>query len=240
MIRNNKSIGIDAPQLIESLVNENRAISSVKLFRPKQFPPVQENPIITIPDQMIIKEGLKLRAGLGLSFWDSILLHASTHDELAHNFIKLATRHNPQNQNYMMVQRSDCTEINFRNLIAELPNGEILAVSSLVGTNDHHIRHVPMLDFHCRESNSNLSLVKNIVSELGLTGFIAKSGGSYHFYGRTLVSEEALITILSRSLLFSPIVDHRWVAHQLVERACGLRISPGKEYSTCPEVIAEI
>jgi hypothetical protein len=100
--------------------------------------------------------------------------------------------------------------------------------------------HLPMLDFHCAESPESDPLVRAVLRELRLNGYIAKSGRSYHFYAADLVDEPTLINILGRSLLFSPIVDRAWIAHQELERACGLRISPGKHYQQCPEISFEV
>jgi hypothetical protein len=239
-VQNRPCVGLDAPQFIESFVTANPTISSIKLFRPKYFPPLQEAPTLSHIDHQIIEEGLKIRHQLGLSFWDSLLLHVSTQGAMTENILKLATRHNPQDLDCIIVPRAECKELNFRNLIAELTSEKILAVSSSVITDNRLVRHFPMIDFHCRESDGNLTIVKTVIRELDLKGFIAKSGGSYHFYGHALVDGQDLISILGRALLFSPIVDHRWIAHQLLERACGLRISPGKQYATCPEIIAEV
>jgi hypothetical protein len=233
-------IGCDAPQLIEFLVAENSEIKSIKLFRPKAFPPAQDVPTIPAGERHAIQEGLRLRDSLGLSFWDSTLLFISTHPVAAGNLLEIATRHNPQNADFIMIPRSECREDNFRETISRLTNGQILAISSAVATFDGVVRHVPMLDFHCKESPANLNTVKVILRELRLNGYIAMSGGSYHFYGRKLIDEQQLILILARALLFSPVVDHRWIGHQLIERACGLRISPGKEYAKCPQIIAEV
>jgi hypothetical protein len=49
-----------------------------------------------------------------------------------------------------------------------------------------------------------------------------------------------LLTMLAKALLFAPIIDRAWVAHQMIERACGLRISPGKTYSQGPIVVDEV
>jgi hypothetical protein len=214
-------------------------IVSIKLFRTKFVPLVQEA-IQNPSDREIIQEGLKFREASGLSFWDSILLHVSTHDRPADTFLKLAMRHNSQNLDFTEVTRADSNEATFRALISELRGDQILAISSAVKTNKQKVRHLPLIDFHCKESTINLNTVKMIVAELGLSGFIIKSGGSYHFYGKALVDEEMLANILARALLFAPIVDHRWVAHQMIERACGLRMSPGKQYWWCPQVVAEV
>ena len=107
-------------------------------------------------------------------------------------------------------------------------------------TQDDKVMHLPMLDFHCRASSDNDALVVAVLKELGLQGYVAKSGRSYHYYGRRLMSEQDLITMLGRALLYSPIIDRAWIAHQLLERSCGLRISPGKDYKNCPEFFCEI
>lgn len=233
-------IGADAPRLVEHLVETNREIECIKVFRPRYFLPLQDVPGIPQQECDVIQSGLRLREEIGLSFWDATLLFVSSHPVTAGTVLKHATRHNSQDMDHTVVARQDCTESHLRKLVGQLANGQILAVSSKVQTANNHFKHIPMLDFHCRESESNLCVVKTVISQLGLSGFIAKSGGSYHFYGSDLIVERELIEILGKSLLFSPIVDHRWIGHQIVERACGLRISPGKEYTWCPEIVAQV
>jgi hypothetical protein len=82
--------------------------------------------------------------------------------------------------------------------------------------------------------------VKAVARSLGLHGYIAHSGKSYHFYGSDLMEGDHLMRMLAKALLFAPIVDRAWVAHQLVEKACGLRISPGKTYTQSPVVIDQV
>jgi hypothetical protein len=237
---NDDLVGLDAPQLIERLVATNLNITAIKLFRPNFLPPLQEATTINALEHKIIEQGLRIRNEFGLSFWESIFLYVSTHCETAENILKLATRHNRQDLDCTIVSRADCNEATIRQFIAELTPGRTLAVSSRVRSDTEHELRFPMIDFHCSESKANLTTVKAIIKELDLTGVIVMSGGSYHFYGNFLVDERFLLTILGKSLLFAPIVDTRWVAHQLLERACGLRISPGKEYVSCPKVIAQL
>jgi len=234
------AVGSDVPCFIEALVAARPEIKWLKLFRPGHFPPLQDVAGLSPSEHDIIESGLRLRAETGLSFWDSTLLYLSTNVVHSQNVLKHATRHNPQNSNHSIINRAECTDDTFRRLIAGLGKGQILAISSAVGTDNGNQKHIPMLDFHCKETSTNLAVVRTVIRELGLNGFIAASGGSYHFYGLNLVDTDELISILGKSLLFSPIVDHRWVAHQLIERACGLRISPGKSYQFCPRVIDSV
>jgi hypothetical protein len=233
-------IGYDMPRFVEVLVQSLPEIASIKLFRPPLSWPIQDDPCITTVEQALIAHALEIREALALPFWDSLLLYISTHPVDAPNLLKRATLHNSQDSDFSLVYRNDCTQARLREFIELLPVGRILAMSSKVSTSLGEPLHLPMLDFHCQVSPANDGVVKAIITDIGLRGYIAKSGRSYHFYGRTLVDEQSLITILGKSLLFCPIIDRAWIAHQLLERACGLRISPGKDYQNCPEIILEV
>jgi hypothetical protein len=96
------------------------------------------------------------------------------------------------------------------------------------------------LDFHCPSSAPNLELVAEALRLLDIgAGFILESGKSYHFYGRRLITDSERISFLSRALLLAPIVDRSWIAHQLLEGACGLRISR-RQPSGLPPTVARI
>jgi hypothetical protein len=168
------------------------------------------------------------------------LIFLSNHPVKTKNLLKRVTLHNPQHSDAISIRRADCTESRLREIIEALPFGRMLAISSKMLTKEGGALHLPMLDFHCQASPENDNLVKSVILEIGLKGYIAKSGRSYHFYGVKLMDEQSLVTLLGKALLFCPILDRAWIAHQLIERACGLRISPGKDYQNCPEVIFEV
>ena len=232
-------IGCDAPRFVEFLIRSLPEIEMITLFCPPLSRPIQQDPSIGVTEHALIAEALTIRERLKLPFWDSLFLYLSTHPANAQSVLKRATLHNPQDFDSFRIFRDDCTETRLREIIEDRPAGRIVAMSSRVLTKQGEVLHLPMLDFHCPESRENDALAKAIVTEIGLEGYIAKSGASYHFYGRTLVDEQSLITTLGKSLLFCPIIDRAWIAHQLLERAGGLRISPGKDYQTCPEIICE-
>jgi hypothetical protein len=101
--------------------------------------------------------------------------------------------------------------------------------------------HIPLLDFHCPISSSNRNLVAEVAKRLLPGGaIILESGDSYHVYGRKTVSSAALTCLLAKSLLFSPIVDRAYIAHQLIEGRCALRISAGGQKRLVPTVVAVI
>jgi hypothetical protein len=233
-------VGCEAPRFIEFLIRRLPEIGTIKLFRSSASLPLQRDPSISTLERELISNGLAIRQNLGLPFWDSLLLHISSHPVDAPNLLKRATFHNRQDADSFLIHRDDCDEAGLRRIIEALPAGQTLAMSSRVLTTRGEVRHLPMLDFHCHASEEADLLAKSIVMHLGVRGYIARSGGSYHFYGNTLIDEPSLISFLAKALLFCPIIDRAWVAHQLLEQACGLRISPGKKYQNCPVIAYEV
>jgi hypothetical protein len=233
-------IGFEAPRFIALLVECFPDIEAITLFRPPSSLPIQQDPSIDGAEQILIERALAIRSDLGLPFWDSLLLYLSTHPVRAEHLLKRATLHNPQRLDALQIHRNDCTETQIRKIVEALPSDRMLAISSRMLTKQGTPLHLPMLDFHCVASPENDNLVKSVMTKIGLEGFIARSGRSYHFYGNELVDEQSLVTVLGKALLFSPILDRAWIAHQLLERACGLRISPGKDYKSCPLIAFEV
>jgi hypothetical protein len=231
------AVGYEAPEFVAFLVQNTPEIEAIKLFRPVPPRPIQEESSIRASEQELINRALGVRKNMGLPFWDSLFLCLSSQPASVENVIRRATLHNSQDSDSFILQRDDCTDAQMRKLIEALPAGVMLAISSRVSVKGGKMRHLPMLDFHCETSQANDHLVRLIVTEIGLRGYVARSGRSYHFYGKGLVDEQELISILGKALLFCPIIDRAWIAHQLLERACGLRISPGKDYQNCPKII---
>jgi hypothetical protein len=164
----------------------------------------------------------------------------ATQDVQADTLLHMAQRHNAQTPSTEFIHRKDVNISVFERLIRGLEPGQMLAASSRVECVGKEDMHIPMLDSHCDVSAANDRRVRFITIALGLHGYIVHSGRSYHVYGSKLIATEELVTLLSSALLFSPIIDRAWIAHQIIERACGLRISPGKTYPHPPLVVDEV
>ena len=65
---------------------------------------------------------------------------------------------------------------------------------------------------------------------------VLDSGESYHAVSTINMDEGELMNFLQRTLFFSPIIDRLWVAHQMLNKSCSLRI--GKKHGVIPEVVA--
>ena len=112
-------------------------------------------------------------------------------------------------------------------------------VSSEVRLNDGSSGHLAMLDFHVPASPSALAQAVQIGRAIGSAGWILESGHSYHYYGKSLLAPRELVEFLGRALMFAPITDRGWIAHQLVAGACSLRTGAHPSKVGVPVVVEE-
>lgn len=99
--------------------------------------------------------------------------------------------------------------------------------------------HLALLDFSISVSNEHTEVVKDALVHLGLKhGYILDSGSSYHFIGTDIFSYSNYMRLLHNAYLLSPITDGRWIAHQLIEESCNLRIGEKKGFT--PTLIEKI
>jgi len=118
------------------------------------------------------------------------------------------------------------------------PLGSNLTLLSEVICDDGSSRHLPMIDFHASASIPNLVIVEAVAKKLFPRGAILlESGESYHAYGKELLSEKEFRHFLGSAMLFVPIVDRAYVAHQCIEGRCALRLTQGGGKSRVPKVV---
>lgn len=234
-------IGKDALELIPAIISEHPGIQEVQLVEPEYAPAIQERITMSREEQTLIEAGLQLRASHNLPFWDSVLLSAFGVTPVPVKILQEALHHQSLAQHCRAVKRENLTAQYLRDLATAVPSTRMLAMSSSLKLTDGSIRHLPMLDFHCPATPENLSLVGEVIKRLAIgDGFILESNKSYHFYGWKLLSANELERFLGRALLFAPVVDRAWIAHQLIESACALRISANRGKGTWPFVVAHI
>lgn len=116
---------------------------------------------------------------------------------------------------------------------AKLNNSPNIGINSLVRTISGELCHIPMMDFHLPVNERNTQIVNKICVLTGCTKVaIINSGNSYHFIGCDLMSEDELVDFLAKGLLYGPITETIWIAHQIIERSCTLRIGEKRFYTT--------
>jgi hypothetical protein len=227
--------------LICALLRELDNISHVNLFVPPPVPTIQTRLVGAQPALEIVGRALQIRDQLGLPFWDAANLACFGAGVEATLVAKEALFHNGEGVRHLRLSAASITPDALKNLAAIESGLSILVWSSKVETGTGEAAHIPMLDFHCPQSAPNLELVTKVLCLLDIgPGFILESGKSYHFYGRKLITDSERILFLSRALLLAPIVDRAWIAHQLLEGACGLRISPRQPSGMPPRVVRKL
>jgi hypothetical protein len=126
-----------------------------------------------------------------------------------------------------------------RRRIEALPSDAMLAMSSGVVGQANRTMHLPMLDLALPFSRDNTRVVAELAAFFGMPSAIFSSGNSYHYYGLHLqTAAQYFHDFLPRALLLAPLVDARWVAHQLQDMLATLRISPHLTGGQTPRLVA--
>ena len=226
--------------LIE-IARTNPAIETFQFATLEFAPPLDMRAQLSIADETVITKALEYRSALHLPFWDGAMLAAAFSTEPPKGLFSAATYHQHLPNSLHTVSASDLSISRLSEMCDNATkHGQLLAITSLVTLNDASHKHLALLDFHTPFSNQATTIVKEVVRALGLSGKLLKSGKSYHFYGNSLISTESLVPFLAKALLFEPIIDRVWIAHQLMERRAALRISPRTEYGGVPTTVCSI
>jgi len=233
-----EQIGSRAAEIFTTIVKANDGIDMVFIHEFKQPPLLQDRIDLSAMEEQLVEKALQLREANQLPFWDAVLLSCFWVPEVPEQLLDAVTYHQDCSQSKVGFSRDEV--IKGAIVRASERTGEVgIAVLSEISLVDGSVGHIPMLDFHCRTCENNLKLVSAVSKRLFHGGgFVLESGESYHGIGLEIVSAEKFIDFLSRSLLFCPIVDRAYIAHQLIDRRCSLRISKGGRSQKVPHVVA--
>jgi hypothetical protein len=201
-------------------------------------PPLQERVGDVAPRvHRRILEVAEERRQYGGSFWDRLLERTVEEDmELPTALLAAAEYH----QSFADAVWSEWIKNDSRlraalEQVTDAPAEQSLVViRSKVRLKDRTVAHLPMLDFRLRSSPSHHLPASQLAQWLLPGSCLIDSGSSYHVYGRQLMSDSDLASFLGRALQFSPLVDRRWIAHQLREGCCALRIGRGAGHNFPP------
>lgn len=179
-------------------------------------------------EDRLLDVAVTLREERRMPFWDALLLESTRlNDGIPQSIIDAALYHQPAaaERTVSISVRENDWPSRLRRLIASIDDRDFLAISSKVDTVDGGA-HIPMLDFSLRgDEPHSLSTAMRALERLEANGVLLSSGRSFHFYSTNLVDGSKLREFLGKALLLAPITDGRWIAHQLIEGSCALRIS---------------
>ncbi|MGB8383528.1 MAG: hypothetical protein WCG47_20145 [Dermatophilaceae bacterium] len=175
----------------------------------------------------------------GFGFWEFVLAEAVTTDsETRRGLLDGALRHNSDDAVRVRLRREEFIECLSSGEYEDLPPRDLVSFCSPVEVfGDEQRMHLPLLDLGVKPGPDGQAAAMDAMHALGLRGLLFESGRSYHFYGADPVTPPDLVAILGRAQLLSPIIDSRWVSHQLIDGRCGLRISTDSEKTPAPPVL---
>jgi hypothetical protein len=155
--------------------------------------------------------------------------------------ISAALVHDKSDEQVFELPRDQVTVPVINSLLGELEPDFAMGVSSRVRVRNGETLHIPMIDLTCGKSDDNLRTLVRVFHEIGQSqGLLLDSGRSYHYYGLNLLNERSWLQFMGRSLLLTPLVDTRYIAHRLVDDYGRLRISTSKNKPNMPVLVDRI
>jgi len=228
--------GMSSARALECLVAQNNKLGAIHIFTYFHAPLLQNRIPFSDSENVIFSKAIQLRKKTLLPFWEALMLSCFGEEGDFRRLLKLATFHQNQKSNILRIERDDILKGKLHDLIQSLTQGQHLSFSSEIFITKSERYHLPLLDFHCSESAENDKLITNVCLELFQSPvLVLASGVSYHAIGTELVNDAGLRSYLTRSLFFAPIVDTRYVAHQMLEGACALRLSSSVDKPNLPK-----
>jgi hypothetical protein len=218
-------------EVIKMILADHPTIKGMYFHPFVSSPKLQSRISLNSIDNAHFGDAMALRNRYSLPFWDSIMLSFYDKKHISKKILSSVLYHSKRNK--VGIPRQYILDDELKEILSL---GINYAVNSRVITGGTKKYHIPLLDFKIPESKENQIVVENVLSLLSLnSGYILVSGKSYHFIGSSLITEDELISLLAKAILFSPIIDKNWLAHQLIDRSCSLRFT--SKYGILPRLI---
>jgi hypothetical protein len=224
--------------ILTLLVSENADIAAIFTFAYTHPALLQQRLRLSRDEEAILAKATALRAASRLPFWEALMLSCFDEQHDVTRLLSEATFHQSHRDSLLRISRDQVLAGRLAELVEAQPKGHNVSFSSIIELNSEECKQqLAMLDFHCPETSENDRLVSEVCRHLFRRGaLIFSSGESYHALGLDSMEELEFRNFLTRSLLFAPIVDARYVAHQLLEGACALRLSTSSEKPSRPRL----
>lgn len=223
---------------VRAIVARNRTIASLKLTRYSPPMSLQQRERIPPAETAVIKRALRIRKSLGVPFWDAVFISVLQSKLVPFNILRGADFHATNRGRDIVVSRQSILD----GALERFCNGQDSTTWTALLSEVKLIRggyaHIPIVDLHCAESPHHERLAIEVCRLLlPSPRILLKSGKSYHAYSGQLVSEKMFLQFLGRALLYAPITDRAYIAHQIIEHRGAIRLSKGGREMKMPEVV---
>ena len=180
-----------------------------------------------------IELAMDIRARYHFTFWDCLCSTFINNKGYSKRLLDCVFHHN-YNDGVISIPRGQYSHID-----QHLDGEKKYAILSRVIFMDKKVYHLPMIDFHCNSTEKNVQLAEDLIGILEIgPGYLLDSGESFHFIGTQLINAMEFGPYLGKLIMYSPIIDKSWIAHQLIEGSCALRVTQKKK--VLPTVIKGI
>ena len=231
-------IGLDAIAAFPLLIQTIPEISAVKVFDYQAPPLAQARLGQTLGESHLLEKALTIRNNYKMPFWDALLVSCFSAEETPISILEAARFHASHRSLEKEITRNEIINGKLNGLVGATASNSWLALVSEIRKADASSAHLPLIDFHIPCSSQNQKTVLYILRWLLPDGFILlTSGRSYHAWGCKIIEPPQMMDFLARSLLYCPIVDRAYIAHQLIEGRSALRISACGVDKPAPRVI---
>ena len=237
--RINGALGLDVSEIVVRVIRAHPEIERIFFGLPKINPPLQKRLGLSSQDREVILDAAKESRQTKLPGWYVVMLSLFRSQHPSETILRQAAFHQSISRTLYPLASDNLGVQKIHELADRTPPNRILSLCSEVRLKNGPTKHIPMMDFHCPISDHSLSLVCNTARLFDVgPGFVVETERSYHFYGsQVLLSDPELASFLGRALLFSPIVDHAWIAHQLMDMCCALQVTARTRSGKVPRVV---
>ncbi len=228
-------VGTDAPTAYRDLIMAHSNVVAITVCRYETPPLLQQRINPTVFEQEIITAALSIRGETRIPFWEAVFAACIKAGRCTDPLLDATMFHNGPGD----PTRVTVGELQSQGLQRFVDSGQRnVGLASLVELENSDTHHLALMDFHCSINEENTEIVAAVCRRLMPLGFfLLDSGDSYHACGIALLTANERLEYLARSLLFAPIVDVAYVAHQLLQSMSSIRISGGGSKTKCPEVL---
>lgn len=232
-------VGRPAPEVYSAIIAASSKVREVAVAEYTTPPMIQNRAELSAEEQRLLKVAGQARQAGRLSYLEILLEKSTEVDHAVDGILDAVAYHQRHAKTRRWVSREDVMKGRLIRLCAGVSAGRPLALLSRVRTNSGCSGHIPLLDLHLEKSGRSIRLVAAVATRLlGNRYAILETGRSYHLVGTCLLNEEEARHFLSRAILFSPITDHAYIAHQLLEGESALRITGCGETGDVPTLVA--
>jgi hypothetical protein len=235
--------GMQAPDFLSRLVDIHEEIETLVLMSYRVTRGLEERlpaPQKAIEDP-IFENALAAFRERGVPLWIALMNSYLAAQSTGGQLITAALVHDKTDEQEFELPRDQVTVPVLQSLLSGLDPNFALGVSSRVRLYNGESRHIPMIDLTCDKSADNQRTLIHVFRSIGQNrGVLLDSGRSYHYYGLELLDEREWLAFMGRSLLLTPLVDTRYIAHRLIDDYGRLRISTSKNKPNMPVLVDQI